>query len=353
VSQLFSPYTLRGVTLRNRVTVAPMCQYSSVDGLPSDWHLVHLGSFARGGAGLVLQEATSVVPEGRITPGDAGIWNDEQVAAYRRITDFIKSQGAVPGVQLAHAGRKASTYAPWIADGSVPAADGGWQTVAPSAVAFPGYDTPRELTVEEIDGLVESFVAGARRALEAGFEVLELHGAHGYLLHQFLSPLSNQRTDEYGGSFENRVRFPLEVVRAVRAAIPDEVPLLLRVSATDWTEGGWDVEQTTAFARLAAEAGVDLVDVSSGGNVLAPIPVGPGYQVPLSRAVREGAKVATGVVGLISEPEQAEQLLVDGAADLVLLARALLRDPHWAQRAAVALRAEVPAPQQYHRAGWR
>jgi 2,4-dienoyl-CoA reductase-like NADH-dependent reductase (Old Yellow Enzyme family) len=351
MSRLFSTFSLRGVTFRNRAWVAPMCQYSSTDGLPSDWHLVHLGGLARGGAGLVIAEATAVVPQGRISPQDAGIWNDEQVAAYRRITAFVRSQGAVPGIQLAHAGRKASTYAPSRGRGSVPVGDGGWETVAPSALPFGSYATPRELTKTEIAALVGDFVAAAQRSLRAGFEVIELHAAHGYLLHEFLSPVSNRRTDEYGGSLLGRARLLLEVTDAVRAVLPATTPLFVRLSATDWVPGGLEVEDVARIATKLARQGVDLIDVSSGGN--APeqqITAGPGYQVPFARAIRERSKLPVAAVGLITEPQQAEKVLAEESADAVLLGRAVLREPTWPQRAAHELGADLAWPVQYERA---
>ena len=354
MTHLFSPVQLRETTIRNRVWVAPMCQYSAVEGMPDDWHLVHLGSFARGGAGLVLTEATAVSPEGRISPSDTGIWNDEQRDAWTRIVDFVHGQGAAAGMQLAHAGRKASTRPPFEGRGYVAAEEGGWETVGPSAVPFPGLPAPRELTVAEIDGVVEDFARAARRAVEAGFDVLEIHAAHGYLLHQFLSPLSNQRQDEYGGSFDDRVRLVLRVVEAVRSVVPADLPLVTRISATDWVEGGWSADDSVALAGLLRDAGVDLVDVSSGGNAVADIPVEPGYQVPFARRIRQEAGVPTGAVGLITEPKQAEEILASGAADVVLLARALLRDPHWTLRAAhelgVPVGKGVDWPKQYLRA---
>jgi 2,4-dienoyl-CoA reductase-like NADH-dependent reductase (Old Yellow Enzyme family) len=338
VSQLFSPITLRDVTFRNRVWVAPMCQYSAVDGVPNDWHLVHLGSFARGGAGLVLTEATAVVPEGRISPEDTGIWNDEQQAAWSRIVDFVHGQGAKAGMQLAHAGRKGSTFSGFTGrTGGVPDEEGGWTPVGPSATAFPGLRDPDALDASGIRAVVTAFGDAAERALAAGFDVLEIHGAHGYLLHEFLSPLSNERTDEYGGSFENRVRLLLEVVAEVRGRVPAGTPVVVRLSATDWTEGGWDDDQTVRLAGLLAEAGVDLVDTSTGGNVPARIPVGPGYQVPFARRVRTEAGIPSGAVGLITDPKQAEDIIADGSADVVLLARELLREPHWPLRAAAEL----------------
>ncbi|MCW2496193.1 NADH:flavin oxidoreductase/NADH oxidase [Jatrophihabitans sp.] len=351
MSRLFSPLDLRGVRLRNRVWVSPMCQYSSVDGRPTDWHLVHLGSLARGGAGLVFTEATAVVPEGRISPEDAGIWTDEQAAAYKPITDFIRSQGAVAGIQLAHAGRKASTYAPWRGTGSVPEADGGWTAVAPSAVAYSGYATPAELTVDQIAELVTQWAAAAQRAIAAGFEVIELHAAHGYLLHEFLSPLSNLRTDTYGGDLAGRSRALIEIVDAVRAAIPEQTPLLVRVSATDWVPGGLDVDEVAEVARELAKHGVDLIDVSSGGNSAEQqISVGPGYQVPFARTIRERSGLPVAAVGMITEPAQAELILTEESADAVLLARALLREPTWPERAAFELGDEISVPEQYARA---
>jgi 2,4-dienoyl-CoA reductase-like NADH-dependent reductase (Old Yellow Enzyme family) len=354
MSLLHTPYTLRGTTFRNRAFVAPMCQYSSVDGRVGDWHLAHLGAFARGGAGLVLTEAAAVTPEGRISPQDAGIWSDEQAGDWSRITAFLSGQGAVPGVQLAHAGRKGSTRRPWEGTGSVADADGGWETVAPSAVPYADWRTPHALTEDEIGGVVQAFAEAAVRADRAGFEVVEVHAAHGYLLHQFLSPLTNLRTDGYGGDLAGRSRALLETVRAVRAVWPERKPLFVRVSATDWAEGGWDVEETVEVSRHLKALGTDLVDVSSGGNVpQQSITIGPGYQVPFAKAVRDGAGIATGAVGLITEPAQAEQVLQDGAADVVLLARALLRDPHWPLRAAHELGDAVPWPAQYERARWR
>ncbi len=335
MSVLFSPLTLRGLTVRNRVWVSPMCQYSSEEGMPTDWHLVHLGSFARGGAGLVLTEATAVSPEGRISPWDAGLWTDEQAGAYRSITSFVHGQGAAAGVQLAHAGRKGSTRRPWQGHGTVPPEEGGWQTVAPSPIAFGDLATPKELAEAELAGVVADFAAATVRADAAGFDVAEVHAAHGYLLHQFLSPLANHRADRYGGDLAGRSRLLLEVVEAVRDAWPQDKPLLVRLSATDWAEGGWELEETVEVARRLADAGVDLVDVSSGGAVpWQAIEVGPGYQVPFAHAVREGAGVPTAAVGLIAEPAQAEDVVASGAADAVLLARAVLRDPHWALRAA-------------------
>ena len=349
---LFAPLRLRGVELRNRIVVSPMCQYSSDDGMATDWHLVHLGSRAVGGASLVIAEATAVTPEGRISPRDLGVWSDAHVPGLARCTAFVEAQGAVAGVQLAHAGRKASTSPPWMGGHVVPERDGGWRTVAPSAVPFrEGSPEPLALDAAGIRDVVDAFVAATGRSLEAGFRVIELHAAHGYLLHQFLSPLSNHRTDAYGGSFENRVRLTLEVTEAVRAAWPAELPLFVRISATDWVEGGWDLDQSIALARLLRDRGVDLIDCSTGGIVPGVrIPVGPGYQTEFAERIRREAGIATGAVGLITEPEQAEEIVREGRADVVLLARQLLRDPYWPLRAAKRLGAEVKWPVQYERA---
>ncbi|MBS0664280.1 MAG: NADH:flavin oxidoreductase/NADH oxidase [Verrucomicrobia bacterium] len=355
MSHLFAPLTIKSITLRNRIGVSPMCQYSSEDGLPTDWHLVHLGSRAVGGAGLIIAEATAVAPEGRITPGDAGIWSDRHAEAYQKITRFLKAHGAVAGIQIAHAGRKASAARPW--DGGAHLADdaGGWPTVAPSALPFGGDlgKVPHALTVAEIRGIQGEFAAAAKRSLAAGYEWLEIHSAHGYLAHEFLSSLSNQRTDEYGGSFENRIRFLVETTRAVRAVWPERLPLTVRISATDWVEGAWDLEQAVELARRLKAEGVDLIDCSSGGNLgTAKIPVGPGYQVPLADRIRREAGIATAAVGLITEPAQADEIIRTGKADVVLLARASLRDPYWPAHAAKALNqsAALPAPRQYLRA---
>ena len=351
-SQLFSPITFRGITFRNRAWVSPMCQYSSDDGMPTDWHLVHLGSRAVGGAGLVMVEATAVSPEGRISPNDSGIWSDQHAAAFARITRFIKSNGAVVGVQLAHAGRKASTQVPWLGRAAVPPSQGGWEPIAPSAERFAAdYPMPRAMDIADIDQVVQEFVHAARRAEKAGFELVEIHAAHGYLLHEFLSPLSNHRGDEFGGSLENRMRFPLRVAAAVREAWPAHLPLFVRISATDWVEGGWDLPQSIEFCRALKELGIDLIDCSSGGNVpAAKIPVAPGYQVPLARAIRKEVGIATGAVGLITDPQQAEEIIATGAADAVLLARQMLRDPYWPLHAAKKLGIDLPWPKQYERA---
>lgn len=352
MSLLFTPIDVHGVTVRNRLWVAPMCQYSAADGVPNDWHHVHLAQFASGGAGVVITEATAVVPEGRISPEDAGLWNDAQRDAWAPITAAIEARGAVPSVQLAHAGRKASTWAPFAPEsGSVPADQGGWTTVAPSAVAFTGYDTPEALDLDGIDAVVSAFAAAAVRAVAAGFRMLEVHAAHGYLLHQFLSPLSNQRTDAYGGSLENRARLLLRVVDAVRDAVGD-TPVLVRLSATDWVDGGWDVEQTVQVARWLVERGVAAFDISSGGLVAeARITTGPGYQVALAAAVRRGTGALVSAVGEITSGPQAEQVLEAGDADIVLAGREWLRDPHFGLRAAGELGEDAEIwPAQYVRA---
>lgn len=353
MSRLFSPWTLRSITFRNRVFVSPMCQYSSTDGLPTDWHLVHLGSRAVGGAALVMMEATAVTADGRITAADQGLWNDTQKTALIPITTFIKSQGAIAGIQLAHAGRKASTDIPWHGGQPIAAGSpGGWLPSAPSALPFaPGYTTPRALDTTAISAIVAAFAEAARRAVEAGFEVLELHMAHGYLLHEFLSPLSNQRTDDYGGTLANRLRLPLAVTTAVRAVWPERYPLLVRISATDWVDGGWDLEQSITLAQALGAAGVDLIDCSSGGLVAdAKIAAGPGYQTPFATRIRAATGLPTGAVGLITDPMQAEQIIATGLADCVFLAREMLRDPYWPQRAARALHAEIYWPPPYERA---
>jgi 2,4-dienoyl-CoA reductase-like NADH-dependent reductase (Old Yellow Enzyme family) len=354
-AHLFSPLTLKSVTLRNRVGVSPMCQYSSTDGLLDDWHLVHLGSRAAGGAGLVIVEATAVSPEGRITPGDAGIWDDFHVEPLARINAFVKNHGATPGLQIAHAGRKASAARPWDGGQSLNDAQGGWDTIAPSAVAFGGDlpKVPRGMTLEDIARVTADFASAARRALAAGVEWLEVHCAHGYLAHQFLSPLSNLRTDAYGGSFGNRTRFAIETVRAVRAVWPDRLPLAVRISCTDWVEGGWDPDQSVELSRIFKREGVDLVDCSSGGA--APdvkIPIGPGYQVPFAERIRREAAIATAAVGMITEPTHADEIVRNGRADLVLLAREFLRNPYWTRDAARALhnKDSVRGPDQYGRA---
>lgn len=357
MSQLFQPFALRQLTLPNRIAVSPMCQYSARDGLANDWHLVHLGSRAVGGAGLVIVEATAVQPEGRISPQDLGLWHAGQIEPLRRITRFIESQGAFAGIQLAHAGRKASTWRPWAGRaGTVPVDEGGWMPVGPSPIAFdPRHTVPQVLDEAGIRGVIEAFVRAAEYALVAGFKVAEVHAAHGYLLHQFLSPLSNQRQDDYGGSFDNRSRLLLDVVAAVRKVWPDEWPLFVRLSATDWVADGWDEGDTVALARRLKALGVDLIDVSSGGtSAQAEIPVGPGYQTRFAERVRREAAIATGAVGMITEAAQAEHILRTGQADLILLARELLRDPHWPLHAADFLGdRSVPWPAQYARAAHR
>ncbi|MCU1440062.1 MAG: oxidoreductase [Rhodoglobus sp.] len=355
MSHLFSPITVRGLEIRNRLWVSPMCQYSveREDGIPVDWHLVHLGSFARGGAGLVFTEATAVSPEGRISPQDTGIWNDAQRDAWTPIAAFVRAQGAVAAIQLAHAGRKASTFRPWAdRHGTVPESAGGWMPVAPSAVAFADYITPRELAVTDLPGIVEDVATSARRAIDAGFQVIEVHAAHGYLLHEFLSPLSNLRDDEYGGSLENRARLLLQIVRAVRAEIGEAPPLFVRFSASDWADDGWDEYETAQVAGWAAEAGADFFDVSSGGLVPHQvIPLEPGYQVPFADHVRSAAEVSTSAVGLITHAEHAERILAGGSADAIMMAREMLRDPHFPLRAAQQLGDDIDYwPSQYSRA---
>jgi 2,4-dienoyl-CoA reductase-like NADH-dependent reductase (Old Yellow Enzyme family) len=349
---LLAPLTLRGLTLSNRIVVSPMCEYSSTDGLANDWHMVHLGSRAVGGAGLVMTEATAIVPEGRISPADLGLWSDAHAEALAPIVRFIHGQRCAAGIQLAHAGRKASTDVPWEGRAMVPPERGGWQAVGPTDVPFTdGYPVPRPLDAPGIAEIVDAFRLAARRALAAGFDVIEIHAAHGYLIHEFLSPLSNTRTDDYGGSFDNRVRLCLEVVSAVREAWPERLPLFVRISTTDWTDGGWDVEQSVELARRVKQLGVDLIDCSSGGNVAtASIPTAPGYQVPAAARIRRESGIATGAVGLITSATQANQILEAGEADCVLLARAMLRDPYWPLHAAQELGVPMDWPVQYLRA---
>ena len=352
---LFEPITFRSLTLSHRIIVSPMCQYSSVDGFADDWHLVHLGQFAVGGAALVFTEATAVTPEGRISPQDLGIWKDEHVEMLARIVRFIHGQKTLAGMQLAHAGRKGSTARPWEGGGVIPRDRGGWEPVGPTAEPFaPNYPVPCPLTVPEIAGIVGAFRAAARRALAAGFDLVEIHAAHGYLIHEFLSPLINTRTDEYGGSFDHRARLCLEVVDAVRGVWPERLPLFVRISCTDWKEGGWDLDQAVELARRMREHGVDLVDCSSGGAVHdQQIAIGPGYQVPFAERIRRDAGVATGAVGLITEAQQADTIVRNGQADVILLARELLRDPYWPLHAADTLEQTVPWPPQYLRAAHR
>lgn len=350
---LFEPLTIRGITLRNRIGVSPMCMYSYSDGFSNDWQVTHLGARAAGGAGLVIAEATAVEAIGRISPNDAGIWSDEHIEPLIRVTRVIKDNGAVPGIQIAHAGRKASSKRHWddgkLTNSTEPSV---WQVVGPSPLAFSDeYGVPSELSVSQIHAVQESFRLAAGRALAAGFEWLELHAAHGYLIHSFYSPASNQRTDEYGGSFENRIRFLLETIRAIRPVWPERLPLTVRISGTDWVEDGWAVADSVELARHLKMEGVDLIDCSSGGNVAgARIPVGAGYQVPISESVRHGADILTAAVGLITAPSQADEIIRNGRADLVLLGREMLRDPYWALRAAQALKQPLPVPPQYLRA---
>jgi 2,4-dienoyl-CoA reductase-like NADH-dependent reductase (Old Yellow Enzyme family) len=347
---LLSPLTLRSLAVRNRIAMAPMCQYSAEEGMANDWYLVHLGSRAVGGTGLVIVEATGVTRDGRITPGDLGIWSDDHIEPLARIARFVHSQGAVAGIQLAHAGRKASTAAPWTGGATLKTTEeGGWPVVAPSPIPFhPDDPAPVALDETGIDGIVDAFEAAARRALAAGFKVLEIHAAHGYLLHQFLSPHSNQRNDQYGGNLENRMRFVLRVTERVRAVVPAELPLFVRISATDWVAGGWDIEQSVELSRRLKDLGVDLVDVSTGGNLpTARIPVAKRYQVPCSRRIRDDAGILTGTVGLITDPKEADDIITGGDADLVLVGRELLREPYWALKAQHAFEEEPDWPVQY------
>ncbi len=351
-ARLFSPVRLRGVEIPNRIVVSPMCQYSAEDGMPNDWHLVHLGSRAVGGAGMVIVEATAVSPQGRISPGDLGLWNDLQASALERSTRFIAEQGSIPAIQLSHAGRKAATAPPWANQGAPLPENETWTIVAPSAIPFtPRHQTPKPLERTEIEEITVAFRDAAQRGVSAGFRLLELHMAHGYLLHQFLSPLSNMRTDEFGGSFENRIRFPLQIVSAIRSVVPDSFPVVARISATDWAPGGWEIEQSVEFARALGSAGVDAIDCSSGGNVAtATIPVGPGYQVPFASRIKKETGLPTAAVGFITSPEQAEQIVRTEQADMVILAREFLRDPYWPLHAATRLKQEIPWPKQYMRA---
>jgi 2,4-dienoyl-CoA reductase-like NADH-dependent reductase (Old Yellow Enzyme family) len=352
MTKLFDPLTIRGITLANRIVVSPMCEYSSEDGFANDWHLVHLGTRAVGGAGLVFTEAAAVTPEGRISPEDLGIWKDVHIEFLSRIVRFLKSQGAVPGMQLAHAGRKGSTHRPWSGHGAISLKDGGWIPVAPSDVAYSAdYAKPQALSIDGIRGVVEAFRQAARRALEAGILVIEIHAAHGYLLHEFFSPLSNFRDDEYGGSFENRTRIAREIVAAIRCVMPERLPLFIRISATDWKVGGWDIEQAVELAKQIAPLGVDLVDCSSAGLVQdQEIAAGPGFQVPFAARIRRDARVKTSAVGLIETKEQVSEILRKGEADLVFMAREFLRDPYWPLRAARELKQPASWPAQYLRA---
>jgi 2,4-dienoyl-CoA reductase-like NADH-dependent reductase (Old Yellow Enzyme family) len=349
---LFDALKLRQLTLKNRIVVSPMCQYSSMDGFANDWHFVHLGSRAVGGAALVFTEAAAVTPEGRISPDDLGIWKDAHIDELRRIVRFVHGQGALAGIQLAHAGRKGSTKRPWLGSGAVALSEGGWTPVGPTAEPFAeGYPVPKSLDAAAVRGIVRAFGDATRRALDAGFDVVEVHAAHGYLIHEFLSPLSNHRTDEYGGAFANRARLCLEVVDAVRAVVPERQPVFIRISCTDWTPGGWDIDESIQLARRVGEHGVDLVDCSSGGNVpTARIPLGPGYQVPFAERIRREASVATAAVGLITTSQQADEIIRSGRADCVFIARELLRDPYWPSRAARELEHLAAWPPQYLRA---
>lgn len=352
MSRLFSPLKIRGLEFKNRIFLSPMCQYSSPEGVPQDWHLVHLGSRAVGGVSLVLTEATAVSPEGRITPHDSGIWSDEQMQTFKGLTAFVKAQEAVPGIQLAHAGRKASTHVPWRAREPLDHDKGGWQPLAPSPIPFDDNSpVPREMSAEDLEKTIAGFENAARRSFEAGFKVIEIHMAHGYLLHEFLSPLSNQRTDAYGGSLKNRMRFPLMIAQTVRGSWPSELPVFVRISCTDWADGGWDLNQSLEFGNRLKEIGVDLIDCSSGGLVpWAKIPVGPGYQVPFAAEIRSKVGISTGAVGLITHPLQAEQILVNGQADAVIMGRELLRNPYWPLHAAKILNVDLKWPVQYERA---
>jgi 2,4-dienoyl-CoA reductase-like NADH-dependent reductase (Old Yellow Enzyme family) len=352
---LFNELRLRGLVASNRIGVSPMCQYSCVDGLANDWHFVHLGARAVGGAAIVFTEAAAVSPEGRISPQDLGVWSDKHFEPLERIARFINAQGSLAGVQLAHGGRKSGVYRPWSGHGAAPESAGGWRPVGPSPIAFgEGYLTPAELSVDQIQALQDAFAAAARRAVAAGFRLIEVHGAHGYLAHEFLSPLSNHRADAYGGSFDNRTRFLRECVAAVRRVIPERCPLFVRISATDWSEGGWDVDQSVALARRLKDLGVDLVDCSSGGTVeKADVPIGPGYQTPFAERIRREAGVATATVGMITAPAQADHVIRTGQADLVLLARELLREPYWPLHAARELGHIMAWPAQYLRAAPR
>jgi 2,4-dienoyl-CoA reductase-like NADH-dependent reductase (Old Yellow Enzyme family) len=347
---LLSPLTIRGVTLRNRIAMSPMCQYSSDNGFATDWHLVHLGSRAAGGAGLVVVEATAVTAEGRISPGDMGIWSDEHIEPLARCARFIESQGAVPAIQLAHAGRKASCEAPWLGGKRLKSeSDGAWEVIAPSPIPFHDDDPiPRELNRIGIDSVVNAFKDAAKRSLKAGFKVIEIHAAHGYLIHEFLSPLSNRRTDEYGGSLENRMRLALRIAKELRAIVPDQLPLFVRISATDWADGGWDIEQSIVLCRELKKLGVDLIDTSSGALVpTARIPVAKGFQVPFATRIRNEAQISTGAVGLITEPQQANDVITSGEADLVFVGRELLREPYWALKAYQQLGGDPPWPTPY------
>jgi len=351
-NKLFSPFKLRDVIFRNRIFVSPMCMYSAIDGIPNDWHMVHYGSRAAGGAGLIIAEATAVCPEGRISTGDLGLWNDQQMEAFKPITAFITAHGSVPGVQIAHAGRKASFATPVDGGHLLQPGQGGWQVVAPSAIAYSDeYAIPHAMATDEIDTVVTRFTEATHRASKAGFRVVEIHMAHGYLMHEFLSPLTNQREDEYGGTIENRMRLPLRVARAVREAFPENLPVFVRISATDWAEGGWDLKQSIVFCAALKEIGIDLIDCSSGGQVhYAKIPVGPGYQVSFAKAIKHETGIPTGAVGIITKALQAEDILQNDDADVIIMGREMLRDPYWPIHTAKDMDAEIQWPVQYLRA---
>ncbi len=352
MSRMFSPIQIRELTIPNRIFMSPMCQYSSPDGCPNDWHLAHLGSRAVGGAGLIMTEATAISVEGRISPDDLGIWSDAQAEAFVKLVNFVRAQGAIAGIQLAHAGRKASVAAPWLGGQPLDSKNRGWQPCAPSPLPFAsGHQAPRELTLADLDAIHDQFSAATHRAHRAGFQIVELHAAHGYLLHQFLSPLSNRRTDEFGGTLENRMRFPLRIARTIRSIWPDSLPMFVRISATDWMEEGWDLEQSLQFCSHLKELGIDLIDCSSGGLVPdAVIPAGPGFQVPFASAIKVSTGLLSGAVGLITQPAQAEQIIATGLADAVFLGRELLRAPYWPLHAARTLGVKSTWPEQYERA---
>ena len=351
MSILFAPLTIKSVTLKNRLAISPMCQYAAKDGFPNDWHLVHLGSRAVGGAGLIIGEACAIVPEGRISPHDIGIWKEAHIEYHQRITQFIESQGAVPGIQLAHAGRKASCDTPWNGGGYLNLDNKGWEIVGPSEIPFkPGSPTPNSLTIDQIEQVIHAFQLAAKRSLQAGYKIIEIHGAHGYLIHQFLSPLSNHRTDAYGGSFENRIRLLLKVVEAIQQVWPSNLPLFVRISATDWSDGGWDLPSSIELVHLLKKLGVDLIDTSTAGNIFdATIPVAPGYQVEFAAAIKKATGILTGAVGLITTAHQAATILEKEAADLILIGRASLRDPYFPLKAAKECNETIPWPLQYER----
>lgn len=352
MAKLFSSFEIRSVQLKNRIAISPMCQYSAEDGFTNDWHLVHLGSRAVGGAGLIIAEACAVAPEGRISPYDIGLWKDEHIINLKRITSFIENQGSVPAIQLAHAGRKASCAQPWKGGEMLRKDEGGWQTFAPSAIPFNDmYPKPLSLTIEGIHQIIANFKSAAIRALDAGFKIIEIHAAHGYLIHEFFSPLSNQRTDIYGGSFQNRTRILCEIVKAVQEVWPASLPLFVRISATDWVDGGWNIDESIELAGILKEMGVDLIDCSSGGNISnVRIPIAPGYQVPFSKKIKDGAGIPTAAVGLITDAHQAENILINDEADLILFARESLRNPYFPLNAASALNENIEWPIQYARA---